>query len=766
MSTFSLSSEEVRRRTEAGDVNRFQLKANKSGKDIIIANIFTLFNCINAVLAVLVIFTGSYKNLLFMTVIVVNTLIGIYQEIKAKRILDDLSLLVESKVTVIRDGAETEVMPSDIVIGDFVVIRTGDQIVCDSVLVSGHVEIDESLLTGESDMISKEVEDKLFSGSFVTAGYGIMEVRRVGENNYINQLASQAKVYRKHPSQLRDSLNFILKMASIMIVPIGAGLFIKSYYILGHELNPTILRIVAALIGMIAEGLILLTSVSLAVSSIQLARKRILVQELFCIETLARVDTLCFDKTGTITTGEMQVVAFTGDADRIPMLGDYVRAFGEMNQTSKAIAAWSQGTGTRKVVAKLEFSSAKKYSAVEFEEDGTWFLGAFEYLFPERSAEDFPVMTDALKDGKRVITLAHSGESIRGGIVPTDYEPVGFILLEDEIRANTNEIFEYFRSQDVDIKIISGDNHVSVLEIAKRAGLAEDGRAVDVSKLTDEELDRAVKEYQVFGRVNPEQKKRMVQALKADGHKVAMSGDGVNDVLALKEADISVAMANGSAAAKQIANIVLLNGDFSNFYAILMEGRRVINNIQKVASLFLVKTFYSAAIALLSIFTSLLYPFIPIQLTLISTLTVGIPSFIITFEHSKERIKDNFIQEVFTKAGISAARLVLAVIIVNLLGYHSTMAGNMIVVITLMNGILMLQSVLVPLNRYKTLLLIFIVAASVVAIWGFPWFFSLEIMPWIQYVIAVALMTGIYFAVEGIAAGIRKFRGRHKVKAA
>ncbi|MDO5695466.1 MAG: HAD-IC family P-type ATPase [Eubacteriales bacterium] len=750
METFSLDSRTVEERKTVGAVNRFELKANRRTKDIIIANIFTLFNCINLILGGLVIFTGSYRNLLFLLVIVINTAIGIYQEIKAKRILDDLSLLVAAKVRVVRDEQITEVPPDEVVVGEYIHLKTGEQIVCDGKLVSGHLEVDESLLTGESDMITKNVGDALLSGSFVTSDTGIMQVEKVGADNYINRLAERAKVFRKHPSKLRDSLNFILKMASFLIAPIGVALFIKGYFIMGNPLNDTILRIVAALVGMIAEGLILLTSVSLAVSSIQLARKRILVQELFCIETLARVDTLCFDKTGTITTGEMRVAEITGDASVSGILGDYVRAFGDMNTTATAIAKYTEGTGKRTVTATLPFSSRRKYSAVAFKGEGTYVMGAFEYLYPTADAESYPVMHRALAAGKRVLTLGWTDRRPTEEFIGTLSEPTAFIILEDEIRPNTNEIFEYFRSQDVDIKIISGDNHISVLEIAKRAGLAEDGRAVDVSAMTDDELRAAVDAYQVFGRVKPEQKKLMVQTLKEAGHKVAMSGDGVNDVLALKEADISVAMANGSAAAKQIANIVLLNGDFSNFYAILMEGRRVINNIQKVASLFLVKTFYSAAIALLSIFTTLIYPFLPIQLTLISTLTVGTPSFFITFERSKERIKDNFIREVFTRSGISAARLVAAVIVVNMLHLEKERVGDLIVILTLLNGILMLHSVLKPFNRYKTGLFALIIGLSMVAVTVFAGFFSLSILSVWDYLTAGIMMTLIYFSVEWV----------------
>lgn len=750
MVNMSLSEDEIQILKSQGKVNEYKLRANKSIKEIIFSNIFTLFNTINIVLALFVLLTGSFKNLLFMIIIVINTLIGIYQEIKAKKILDNLTLIATTKVKVYRNSKEVLIMPNEVVLGEYIKVTNGDQIVCDSELVDGSLECDESLLTGESDMIVKQKGDKLFSGSFVTSGSGIVKAINVGEDNYINKLASQAKVYKVYPSKLRDSLNYILKMASFMIVPIGIGLFIKMHYIQNIELNESILKIVAALIGMIAEGLILLTSVSLAVSSVNLARKRILVQELFCIETLARVDTLCFDKTGTITTGNMKVVDIVGEDKYKDIIGDYVRVFDDLNNTSKAIIEYTEAKRKLKTVAVLPFSSAKKYSAVTVENEGTYVLGAFEYIFKDKKIEDNEVIASAVKDGKRVLVFAHSNDDICNGDIRGDINLLAVIILEDEIRNNIKEIFDYFKGQDVDIKIISGDNHISVLEIAKRAGLQKNGKAIDVSKLTDEELKKAVLEYQVFGRVNPAQKKLMVKVLKENGHIVAMSGDGVNDVLALKEADISIAMANGSAATKQIANIVLLDSEFSNFYSILMEGRRVINNIQKVASLFLVKTFYSAGISILSIFTPMVYPFIPIHLTMISTLTVGIPSFVITFEKSKERIKDNFMKEVLTKSSTAAVRLILAIVIVQLMNFQVVDTVNMIFIMTLINGLLMLQEVLRPFNKYKGILYSAIILMGIIPFIFFRDFFVLDRIPMRHYFISILIITVVYFGYKYI----------------
>ncbi len=746
----TLTMQEVNKLISEGKTNEFNIKANKSIKDIIISNVFTLFNFINIILAILVLFTGSYKNLLFMLVILINTMIGIYQELKAKKILDDLSLLATDKVVVIRDNIEQHIYPKDVVLGEFIKVKSGDQIVCDSELIDGNIECDESLLTGESDMISKDKGDKLYSGSFVVSGTGIIKSVNVGKDNYINKLASQAKVFRLYPSQLRNSLNYILKVASFMIVPIGIGLFVKMHYIQKIEINTAILSIVAALIGMIAEGLILLTSVSLAVSSVNLARKKVLVQELFCIETLARVDTLCFDKTGTLTTGKMNVNTIYADEDTISTLGGYINSFNDFNSTSKAIAKYIKRKRKLEVIAKTDFSSAKKYSTVSVKNEGTYILGAFEYIFKNKSVSDVKEIDEAIHNGKRVLVFAKIDDEKFDGKFTDEPQLLATIILEDEIRENIKEIFDYFSSQDVDIKVISGDNHISVLEIAKRAGLSKKAQAVDVSKLSDEELKEAVLNYQVFGRVNPSQKKLMVEVLKANGHTVAMSGDGVNDILALKSADISIAMSNGASATKQIANIVLLDSNFSNFYHILMEGRRVINNIQKVASLFLVKTFYSAGISILSIFTAMRYPFIPIQLTLISTLTVGMPSFIITFEKSKDRIRDDFMKYVFIKSSTAAARLILAIIIANFITNDQTILLNIIFVMTLINGLLMLQEVLRPFNRYKAILYVTILMLSVVPFVLFKKFFALQSIAIAHYALAIAIIVIIYLIFKQI----------------
>lgn len=756
-----LTKAEVERLSSEGKLNKFELKAHKSVKDIFFANIFTLFNTINVLLAVLVLFTGSFRNLMFMLVIIVNTSIGIYQELKAKKILDKLSLLVEDKVKVFRDNEVEYISSNEIVLGEYMQLEVGNQIVCDACVIQGDIECDESLLTGESDMITKKAGDKLFSGSFVVSGSCIAKVINVGKDNYINKLAQQAKVYKVYPSKLRDSLNYILKMASFMIVPIGIGLFIRMYYFQNVDFNHTILKIVAALIGMIAEGLILLTSVSLAVSTINLARKKVLVQELFCIETLARVNTLCFDKTGTLTTGNMKVVDIYGEENYKRLLGDYVRAFNDMNNTAKAISEYLPTQYGFEVEEVKAFSSLKKYSAVKFKHEGTFVLGAFEYIFRDENIDDYKIISSAVKDAKRVLVLAKV-ENLKEGEIYGTPQLVSTIVLEDEIRESTKEIFDYFKSQDVNIKIISGDNHISVLEIAKRAGLDDSTTAVDASKLTDEELSEAVFKYEVFGRVSPAQKKLMVRALKEKGNIVAMSGDGVNDVLALKESDISIAMANGSAATKQISNIVLLDGNIAAFYSILMEGRRVINNIQKVASLFLVKTFYSAGLSIMSILIGLRYPFIPIQLTLISTLTVGIPSFIITFEKSKERVEDNFVKVVIKKSLTAAIRLVLAIVILYFMNFDVLNTTNMIFVMTLLNGILMLCEVLYPFNRYKSLLLIFIIIAAVCAILFLGSFFALTKVSVENYVIASALMIVIFFVCKIIDKYLIKRKTKEK----
>ena len=610
-----LTSEEVKNAKK----NISVIKPYKTTKEIIFSNIFTFFNAMNLVLAAFIATTLRFENMLFLGVIAINTAIGIYQEVRSKNALEELSLLGRNKYRVNRDNEIIEVDSEEIVLGEYLHLNLGDQVPVDAEIIEGSIEVDESLLTGESDNIYKTTGNELMSGSNVVSGSCLVKVTTVGGDSYINKLAKSTKEFKKYPSKLRDYMDRILKVISVLLVPVAIMLYVRGTS-LGRGYTDIVLRSAGALVGMIPEGLILLVSVSLAVAAMKLAKKKVLVQELYCVETLARVDVLCFDKTGTITTGNMNVVEI--DEKVASELSSYLAYFEDENATSRALKNYLTCEKKWDVDEIGAFSSKNKYSYIQLKEGGTYFFGAYEFLgFEEGMTEYY----ESLKQqGYRILSLAYTDEKVT---TPSNMKLIGHVVLSDEIKANTKETFKYFESQGVAVKIISGDNHIAVLGVAKKAGFKEDARAVDMTKVTEENFESVVLENDIFGRVTPDQKQRMVEILQKNGKTVAMSGDGVNDVLALKKADISFAMNGATSAAKSVSNIVFLTNDFAVFYDILMEGRRVINNIQKVASLFLTKTFFSIVFAVISVLFAFEFAFIPIQFTIISAITIGVPSF-------------------------------------------------------------------------------------------------------------------------------------------
>ncbi|QWQ38714.1 HAD-IC family P-type ATPase [Gemella sp. zg-570] len=695
-----LTNEEVKQAKKNIDV----VKPYKTTKEIIFSNVFTFFNGMILVLAFFVATTLRFENLLFVLVIVINTVIGIYQEVKSKNALEKLSLISRAKYKVNRDNKVQEIDIYEIVLGEYLNLNLGDQIPCDGVLIAGEIEVDESLLTGESDNIYKKVNDKLLSGSNIVSGSGLMKVTAVGEDSYINKLAQDSKKFKKYPSKLRDYLNTILKYISFLLVPVAIILYLRGKFI-GLDYVDIVLNSAGALVGMIPEGLVLLVSVSLAVSAYKLTKKKVLVQELYCTETLARIDVLCFDKTGTITTGNMNVVAIDELAKE--KLSSYLAYFDDENATSRALKKYLRLEKKWHVIKKGAFSSRDKFSYIQVKDEGTYFFGAFEFLdIKEKLASNFE---EYKNNGYRILTLAFSKDFIDK---PKDTELIGNVVLSDEIKENTKQTFDYFNSQGVDIKIISGDNHKAVLGVAKKAGFNKNALAVDMTKVSDEDFESVVLNNQIFGRVSPNQKEKMVEILQKNGKTVAMSGDGVNDVLALKKADISFGMKEATSAVKSVANIVLLTDDFGVFYNILMEGRRVINNIQKVAALFLTKTFFSISFAILSVIFAMKFPFIPIQFTVISALTIGIPSFFLTFEENKQIVKNNFMKEVLTNASLAGSILVGAVLLVNIFQINSSIAF----ILALLNGLLMVYRVSLPLNSHKKLLLYLLILGGVLGV--------------------------------------------------
>ena len=764
-----LTDEQVNERIEQGKVNADENPNTRTYKQIVRENTLTFFNFLNLVLLVLVLLVGSYKNAFFVCIIIINTLIGIAQEIRAKKTIDKLAILTAKKSIVIREGKKWTVPTEELVLDDLVCLKTGDQVPADAKVLEGSVEVNESLLTGESDNLPKNVGDELFSGSFVTAGEACCQIIHVGKDNYAAQITSEAKEFKRHNSELKNSLNAILKVISIIIVPLGALLFYKQYYIVGNTFKASVVSMVAGVLGMIPEGLVLLTSVALTLGALVLANKKTLVQELYCIETLARVDTLCLDKTGTITEGTMCVgrvepwsesllrnltedkeepdeggmlqdqeiqpenaetqnpdtgsqteadqaentdeTATLQDIHEIEdMMGNLMYVLKDQNATIDALRKRFPTKTSMTPKHIIPFSSDRKYSGAVFEDRGTYLMGAAQFLFPEGREEILDVCQKYAQEGLRVLTLAHSSQMAEGTELPADLEPVALLLLTDVIREEAPDTLKFFDSQEVDLKVISGDDPVTVSAIAKRAGLKNAESYVDATTLeTEEDLEEAVSKYSVFGRVTPQQKKEMVQALQKQGHTVAMTGDGVNDVLALKEADCSIAMAQGSDAAKNIANVVLLDSNFASMPHIVNQGRRVVNNIRTAASMFLIKTMFSVMLSLLTIFFGNTYPFEPIQMSLISACAVGIPTFLLAQENNYDKIDHTFLRHVFLNAfpaAITISSCVFAIMLVCQNVYHSNaMLSTACVLVTGWNYMAALKTVYAPLNTYRKVII-------------------------------------------------------------
>ena len=699
-----LTSEEVTKAKK----NISEIKPYKTTKEIIFSNIFTFFNAMNLVLAAFIATTLRFENMLFLGVITINTAIGIFQEVRSKNALEKLSLLGRSKYRVNRDNEIINIDSEEIVLGEYLHLNLGDQVPVDAEIIDGSIEVDESLLTGESDNIFKTTNDKIMSGSNVVSGSCLVRAVAVGEDSYINKLAKSTKEFKKYPSKLRDYMDKILKVISILLVPVAIMLYMRGAS-LGRGYVEIVLSSAGALVGMIPEGLILLVSVSLAVAAMKLAKKKVLVQELYCVETLARVDVLCFDKTGTITTGNMNVVEI--DDEVAEKLSSYLAYFDDENATSRALKNHLTCKKQWDVEELGAFSSKNKYSFIKLQNSGTYFFGAYEFLGFSSEMDEY--YENLKKEGYRILSLAYTEDSTN---IPTNMKLIGHVVLSDEIKENTKETFKYFESQGVEVKIISGDNHIAVYGVAKKAGFKEDAKAIDMTKVTEEGFEKTVLENDIFGRVTPEQKQKMVAVLQKAGKTVAMSGDGVNDVLALKKADISFAMNGATSAAKSVSNIVFLTDDFGVFYDILMEGRRVINNIQKVASLFLTKTFFSIVFSILSVIFALEFAFIPIQFTIISAITIGIPSFFLTFEANKEKVSNNFMKDILTNAAIGGGILVATVLLTNFAITDNSQAKFISFLLALINGLCMVAKVSLPLNKYKIVLLSMLSIAAIIGV--------------------------------------------------
>ena len=718
-----LTQAEVEARIADGQVNAIQDSSNRSVKDIVMGNTLTFFNFINVVLLALVLSVRSYKNMLFIFIIIANTLIGIFQEIKAKITLDKLKILTVSHVDVIRDGVKKSVTVSELVKDDVILLKSGGQIPADGVILDGEVDVNESLLTGESDSIHKTCGSKVLSGSFVTSGKAMCLLTEVGHDCYMEKLSSEAKQFKRYKTELQRNLDTILKFISIIIVPLGIILFAKQYWISGSTYEQAALDTVAAVLGMIPEGLVLLTSVALALGAVRLARRSTLVRELFCIETLARVDTLCLDKTGTITEGHLCVQgeeSVKEDVDLEQLMGRMVGALGDENETFQALRQHYKRNQSANTKFVLPFSSERKFSGVVFEGEGTYLMGAYQFIFPQADPAVLEKIAEYASQGLRVLTVAHSPNEMTDYTLAEDFEIVGFVFMTDVVRKNAPDILGYFEEQGVDLKVISGDDPVTVAAIAARAGLKDADKYIDATTIhTDEEMEDAILKYSVFGRVTPKQKQQMVRLLKQNGRTVAMTGDGVNDVLALKDADVSIAMASGSEAAKNTANLVLLNSDFASLPHIVNEGRRVINNIKAAASMFLIKTGFSVLTALLTIIVGQNYPFQPIQLSVINGCAVAIPTMLLQLEPSFQKVNKHFFREVLRMSMPAAITITAMITIINNIGHSIGTPREMLsTVCVLATGwvyLITLRQVYSPMTGYRKFVIYLMQTAYLVA---------------------------------------------------
>lgn len=701
-----LNNEQVQMRIKQNLIHQDTMVTTKSIKQILLSNIFTLFNLLNLGLGVLIVSTGSYKNLLFLGVVFCNTIISMYQEIHAKRIIDKLAIVSSSKVTLIRNGKSEKHLINEIVLDDIISYSLGNQVIVDSIIEEGTVEVDESFITGESESILKGKGEMLLSGSFIVSGSCVAKVEHIGNENYTSKISKEAKYIKKINSEIMSTMEKIIKIVSIVIIPLGILLFLQQMHLDGNTISDSIINTVAAIIGMIPEGLVLLTSTVLAVGSIRLARKKVLVQELYCIETLARVDTICLDKTGTLTEGTMEIIDMISFKDEKYPLLDVFIAFANYNQdnnaTSFALKEKFVGKTNYEMVDKIDFSSKRKYSAITFKNYGTYFLGAPEILTKDKNILE----TVHQYSDYRVLLLMHSDESCK--VENSKKEAIAILLIQDKLRKSAPKTLQYFKEQDVSIKIISGDGVETVSKIASRLGI-EDLKGIDMSTVTKEtNLKKVVEEYNVFGRVTPSGKKDLILALKANGHTVAMTGDGVNDVLALKEADCSLAMASGSDAARSVSQLVLLDSNFDSIPKIVNEGRRSINNLERSATLFLTKTIYSTLLAILFIFIRMSYPFQPIQLSLNSLVAIGIPSFILALEPNHDRIKGKFIINVIRKSIPAALTIIVNIVSVmiftHIFHFSHEYASTMSVFLLAFTGFLLLFKICYPFNYIRGIL--------------------------------------------------------------
>lgn len=716
-----LTNKQVNDRINNNLVNYNDQPPTKTIKQIIISNFFTYFNFINIILGASIIIAGIYggqlfdslKNCLFMGVIILNSIISIIQEIISKKTIDKLSVLAEAKVTAVRNKQEVTLGIEEIVLDDVLKLNMGNQVVTDAIILDGNVEVNESFLTGEVDPIPKKTGDTILSGSFIISGSCYAKVENIGSDNYISKISSEAKYDKKVNSVIMNSFEKMLKILSVIIVPVGILLLINQLKVTNNDITSSVFYTVGALIGMIPEGLLLLTSSVMAVSVVRLSKYNVLVQQLYCIETLARVDVICLDKTGTITEGSMELSKII-KTDKVTqeqldeVLSNLCYAYDNTNATMEAIQNYYKTKGIWTIYKKQEFSSSRKFSAVEFENHGSFYIGAPEFVL-KKDYENYKEIIENYSD-YRILVVATNKLPLKE--IPTNLTVLGFILIQDKIRKEATNTLNYFKKQGVKVKIISGDNFKTVLSIAKRAGL-KDAKGMDASLLTNDNIDEMLEKYDVFGRVTPNQKKLIIESLQRKGHTVAMTGDGVNDVLALKKADCSIAMASGSDAAKNVSQLVLLDSNFASMPQVVAEGRRTINNVERSASLLLVKTIFTCILIVICIFMESEYFYVPIHLSLITTCTISIPSFVLALEPNHNLVKGKFMLKVVGKSLPAALTVVYNVVLIVLFreqfSIDNDLTTTLIVIMTGTTGFIFLYRLSRPFNKFRGTLFTFLI---------------------------------------------------------
>ncbi len=741
-----LTTDQVKKRIEEDLVNHDTTIPTKSIKRIIYENFFTLFNIINIILAICILCVKSYKNMLFLLIVIINTAISTIQEIHSKKVVDKLSIVASPKAKVIRNGKTEIIDIHQLVLDDIIILKTGEQIAADCKILSNEVEVNESCITGETNTIRKKVGDILLSGSYIVSGNTTAKIEHIGEENYTAQISSGAKYVKKIKSEIMTSLDKIIKILTFAIIPIGLLFFANQLHIPGNTYKTAVIKSVAAIIGMIPEGLVLLTSTVLAVSVIRLSKSNVLVQELYCIETLARVDTLCLDKTGTLTEGSLQVekiiATMSSQQENLKTILQLFAKFSpDSNTTIEAIRDFCNITNNINENYQLDhavpFSSEKKWSGISLKNKGSYVLGAPEFVLKEQFNK-YKNEILSYQENYRVLSISHSNNKFENNDLPQNLELLGFVLVSDKIRKDAKKTLEYFKNQGVNIKIISGDNPVTVSKIGKQVGLENYDKYIDMSTIKDCDIDKIVENHTIFGRVSPIQKKLIIEALQSNGKTVAMTGDGVNDVLALKTSDCSIAMANGSDAAKNVSQLILLDSNFSSMPKIVAEGRRTINNIERSASLFLVKTIYSCLNAILFLLIGEPYPFEPIQLSLISTVTIGIPSFVLALEPNKERIKGNFLRNVISKSLPTALCVTTNIFAITILKKYNILTASesstLCIISTGTLGLLLLftlaksrksENSKLPFSPFRLTLALLMIALFICCLTIFNWWFDI-----------------------------------------